>query len=39
MNENEIPVKPEDCSKDDERTVANMDVFDFMEMLQESRII
>ncbi|MDO4867996.1 MAG: hypothetical protein Q4C10_15830 [Clostridia bacterium] len=39
MNENETTTTWEDRFTSDEREIANMDEFDFMTLLMESRII
>ena len=39
MNENEITVTRENDPCEDQREIANMDQFDFMTLLIESRII
>ena len=39
MNENETTTKWEDRFTDDKREIANMDEYDYLNLLMESRII
>ena len=39
MNEEETTGKTQDPPRDEGRTIANMDEFDFLDLLRESRII